>query len=188
MCVQLPTDSLFPFGATRLDPARMESWRDLAQHIGSIPDVVAVCIQGHIDRPSRSGAGFSQRLSAARARAVGNALVAYGVSPVLIDARAHGDTMPLVDAPVRAQGPPSTASHPTGAWTSRSSDRNESPLQPSDLDAPCGYRCVCSREVGARRRSGHRQTRRLRTQGISGTTIVGGREKSALATRRLLES
>jgi outer membrane protein OmpA-like peptidoglycan-associated protein len=97
--VQLPTDSLFPFGATRLDPARSESLRDLAQRIRLIPDVVAVRIHGHTDRLSRSGSGYNQRLSASRARAVGKALVAHGVSPGLIDARGHGDTIPLVACP-----------------------------------------------------------------------------------------
>ena len=97
--MQLPTDSLFSFGAARLDFARSESLRGLAQRIRSIPDVIAVRIHGHTDRLSRRGAGFNQRLSAARARAIGKALVAYGVSPALIDASGHGDTMPVVDCP-----------------------------------------------------------------------------------------
>jgi len=95
----LPTDSLFPFGATRLDRTRSESLRDLAQRIRLIPDVVAVRIHGHTDRLSRSGSRYNQGLSSSRARAVGKALVAYGVSPGLIDARGHGDTMPMVDCP-----------------------------------------------------------------------------------------
>ena len=97
--MQLPTDSLFPFGATRLYPARSESLRGLAQRIRLVPDVVAVRIHGHTDRLSRSGSGYNQKLSSSRARVVGKALVAYGVSPGLIDARGHGDTMPLVDCP-----------------------------------------------------------------------------------------
>jgi outer membrane protein OmpA-like peptidoglycan-associated protein len=97
--VQLATDSLFPFGAARLDRTRSESLRDLAQRIRLMPDVVAVRIHGHTDRLSRSGSRYNQRLSASRARAVGKVLVAYGVSPGLIDARGHGDTMPMVDCP-----------------------------------------------------------------------------------------
>lgn len=97
--VQLPTDTLFPFGAARLDGARSESLRGLAQHIRAMPDVVAVRIHGHTDRLSRGGPGFNQRLAASRALAVGKALAVYGVNAALIDARGHGATMPVVDCP-----------------------------------------------------------------------------------------
>lgn len=97
--VQLRTDALFPFGAKRLDAARSGSLRSLAQRIRSIPDIVSVRIHGYTDRLSLSGAGFNRRLSEARARAVGDALVAHGVDPALIDARGHGDILPVVECP-----------------------------------------------------------------------------------------
>lgn len=99
--VQLPTDALFPFGATRLNAARGESLRDLAQRIRDTPKLVSVRIGGHTDRLSRSGPEINRRLAEARARAVGEALVAYGVDAALIDARGHGDAQPVVDCPGR---------------------------------------------------------------------------------------
>lgn len=99
--VQLPTDALFPFGATRLNAARSESLRDLAQRIRATPKLVAVRIGGHTDRLSRSGPEFNRRLGEARARAVGNALAAHGVEAALIAANGHGDTRPVVECPGR---------------------------------------------------------------------------------------
>lgn len=99
--VQLPTDALFPFGATRLNAARSASLRDLAQRIRATPRLVAVRIGGHTDRLSRSGPEFNRRLAESRARAVGKALVAHGVDAALIDARGHGDTQPVVECPGR---------------------------------------------------------------------------------------
>lgn len=99
--VQLPTDALFPFGATRLNAARSASLRDLAQRIRATPKLVAVRIGGHTDRLSRSGPEFNRRLAESRARAVGKALVAHGVDAALIDARGHGDTQPVVECPGR---------------------------------------------------------------------------------------
>lgn len=97
--VQLRTDALFPFGAKRLDARRSGSLRSLAQRIRSIPDVVSVRIHGYTDRLSLSGPEFNRWLAAARARAVGDALVAHGVNPALIDARGHGDILPVVECP-----------------------------------------------------------------------------------------
>ncbi|MBK9021709.1 MAG: OmpA family protein [Sulfuritalea sp.] len=99
--VQLPTDTLFPFGATRLNAARSESLRDLARRIRETPKLLSVRIGGHTDRLSRSGPEFNRRLGEARARAVGKALVAHGVDAALIDARGHGDTQPVVECPGR---------------------------------------------------------------------------------------
>ena len=48
--VQLPTDTLFPFGATRLNAARSESLRDLARRIRETPKLLSVRIGGHTDR------------------------------------------------------------------------------------------------------------------------------------------
>lgn len=97
--VQLRSDALFPFGVARLDAASSEVLRGLAQHIRSIPNVVSVRIHGHTDRLSRSGPALKHRLAASRARAVRGVLVAYGVKAALIDARGHGDSMPVVDCP-----------------------------------------------------------------------------------------
>ncbi|MBI5791074.1 MAG: OmpA family protein [Rhodocyclales bacterium] len=99
--VQLPTDTLFPFGATRLNAARSASLGDLAQRIRATPKLVAVRIGGHTDRLSRSGPEFNRRLAESRARAVGKALVAHGVDAALIAASGHGDTLPVVECPGR---------------------------------------------------------------------------------------
>lgn len=99
--VQLPTDALFPFGATRLNAARSESLRDLARRIRETPKLLSVRIGGHTDRLSRSGPEFNRRLGEARARAVGKALAAHGVDATLIVASGHGDTLPVVECPGR---------------------------------------------------------------------------------------
>jgi OOP family OmpA-OmpF porin len=99
--VPLPTDTLFPFGAMRLNAARSESLRDLAQRIRSTPKLLAVRIGGHTDRLSRSGPEFNRRLAESRAQAVGRALIAHGVDAGLISASGHGDTLPVVECPGR---------------------------------------------------------------------------------------
>ena len=99
--VRLPTDTLFSFAAASLDAARSATLRELAQRIRATPTLVAVRIDGHTDRLSRSGPNYNRSLSASRARAVGKALAAHGVDPRLIEARGHGDGMPVVVCPGR---------------------------------------------------------------------------------------
>lgn len=92
LLVAIPGRILFDSGSSAL---RTESWRDLNQ-VGEIlaryPDT-DIMVVGHTD--SRGDAGYNQRLSEQRARAVADYLISRGVEPYRISYIGYGETIPV---------------------------------------------------------------------------------------------
>lgn len=100
------SEVLFPVGGAELSPAGAQQIRDLGRVLldlaGQFPRDLAwvLRVDGHADRsPIRGGGRFASNweLSAARAIAVAQLLIAEGLPPNRVAAAAFGDTQPLDD-------------------------------------------------------------------------------------------
>lgn len=87
-------DVVFETGKADLKPGAAQRLQPLAQYLQANP-AVKVRIDGHTD--SQGSDSYNQQLSEARARSVGTALAAMGVTGDRVTAIGHGEAQPVAD-------------------------------------------------------------------------------------------
>lgn len=84
----------FTSDSSRLTPKMKETLQPLIKRLNTIPNT-RVFIRTHTD--NRNSLEYNQQLSDARASAIRDYLISYGIAPSRVLAKGYGETLPIAD-------------------------------------------------------------------------------------------
>ncbi|HSR01967.1 MAG TPA: OmpA family protein, partial [Methylophilaceae bacterium] len=93
--ITVDAEKLFEFDSAKLNGNSKESLDSAVAEILSHPDITLVLVTGHTDR--LGSYSYNQKLSEARAKAVGDYLASNGVDPSIITTTGRGEAVPVVE-------------------------------------------------------------------------------------------